>query len=49
MAKRVHTENAYDKHSLGNDAPYNLDDLSDGEDPYGEEDYGQEAAKNNAG
>ena len=43
MARRVHTENIYDdkNHPHHDDVPYNLDDLSDNDNPYGEEEeYG---------
>lgn len=44
MARRVHTENIFDdKGNHGDDVQYNLDELSEQGDPYGDEDdYGQE-------
>jgi hypothetical protein len=45
MARRVQTENVYDDKGRGHDdMAYNLDDLSDHDDVYGEEDYEQEPA-----
>ena len=39
MARRVHTEHVADERLRAHeDAPYNLDDLSDEDDAYGEED-----------